>query len=45
MQIRLADLAYRDGATHTWRLEPGEHRIWIARAANDPAPLQTSVVV
>jgi beta-glucosidase len=45
MQIRLADLAYRDTDTHTWRLEPGEHRIWIARSAADPAPLEACVVV
>jgi beta-glucosidase len=45
MQIRIADLAYRDIETHTWRLEPGEHRIWIARSAADSSALETSVAL
>jgi hypothetical protein len=38
-------LRYRDPALHAWRLEPGEHRIIVARSAADPAPLTASLVL
>jgi beta-glucosidase len=43
LQAPLEALKYRDPAPHGWRLEPGEHRIIIARSAMDPSPLTATI--
>jgi beta-glucosidase len=45
LTVPLASLRYRDPALHAWKLEPGEHRIIVARSAADPAPLTASLVL
>ncbi len=35
MEIALDDLRYRDPATHTWRLEPGAHVVFVGGSSND----------
>jgi beta-glucosidase len=34
--IAIKDLAYRDPATHSWRVEPGAHTVIIGRNAQEP---------
>lgn len=43
LTVSIASLRYRDPETHGWRLEPGEHRIIVARSAVDPAPLTAGI--
>jgi beta-glucosidase len=45
LAVPLDSLKYRDPETHGWKLEPGEHRIIVARSAADPQPLATSVTL
>lgn len=45
LSIPIESLRYRDPATHSWKLEPGEHQVIIARSATDPDPLVTSVTL
>ncbi|MCA3254226.1 MAG: glycoside hydrolase family 3 C-terminal domain-containing protein [Alphaproteobacteria bacterium] len=42
MTVPLDDLRYRDPATHGWKLEPGVHRVVIARSAAEPL-LETAI--
>jgi beta-glucosidase len=43
--VAIADLRYRDPATHSWRLEAGAHRVMIARHAADPEPLVATIML
>jgi beta-glucosidase len=42
--IAIKDLAYRDPATHSWRVEPGAHMVIVGRNAQEPL-LSASVVL
>jgi len=43
LAVPLDGLRYRDPATRGWKLEPGEHRLIVARSAADPLPLVATV--
>jgi beta-glucosidase len=45
LRVPVADLRYRDTATHQWKLEAGPHRVFVARSAADNAPLSTTVIL
>ena len=45
LAVPLAELRYRDPATHAWKLETGKHQIIIGNSAADPAALVTTVVL
>ena len=45
MTIALADLRYRDPATHGWRLEPGDHRVLVGSTSTDTELLSATVTL
>ncbi|WP_160172109.1 beta-glucosidase family protein [Novosphingobium lindaniclasticum] len=45
LAVPLGSLAYRDVATHGWKMEAGEYRIIVARSSADPAPLSAGITL